>query len=431
MTSKSIATEEWTCFYDAVNQLSAVRKNSQLVSEYGYDGDGKRVWAIDYESSVAQKETIYIGNYFEFVREDEAAGQGEGAICESPDYCSYLPMIFQMPRGVSYYYADGQRIAMRDKDGVVSYLYGDQLGSVSAVADASGSLESRTLYEPWGTTRHRQGTSPTDYGYTGQMQEGDIYFYQSRWYDPAIGRFMQADTLVPLQVQGTQAFDRYAYVNNNPLRYTDPSGNWMCSDQYELSCAESYSEIMRFGQMHMKTTGLPFSYVLSGSYDFGLGKASPLNRYSDDVISPTVPSGHPVTNALMFIDLAVRLMEEFKPTQKYVPKDDLYWSVNITASENEMELTRFSFWVPEETIAIRTIEFRMSDSIRRTQLSINEVLVGPRSYSVDMRYRTSDPMLLLTFTVTCYGCMTGSYYKDSFTPSVSNSPRMYIFQLPQ
>lgn len=100
----------------------------------------------------------------------------------------------------------------------------DQLASVSAVADASGNLVSRTLYQPWGTTRYSQGTNPTDYAYTGQIQEGDIYFYQSRWYDPQLGRFMQADTIIPLQVQGTQAFDRYAYVNNNPLRYTDPSG---------------------------------------------------------------------------------------------------------------------------------------------------------------------------------------------------------------
>ena len=129
-----------------------------------------------------------------------------------------------MPHGISYYYADGQRIAMRDNDGVVSYLYGDQLGSVSTVADASGSLVSRTLYEPWGEIRHTEGTSPTEYGYTGQMQEGDIYFYNARWYDPAIVSFMQPDTIVPLQVQGTQAFDRYAYVNNNPLRYSDPSG---------------------------------------------------------------------------------------------------------------------------------------------------------------------------------------------------------------
>ena len=39
---------------------------------------------------------------------------------------------------------------------------------------------------------------------------------------------MQADTIVPMASQGTQAFDRYAYVNNNPLRYADPSGHRLC-----------------------------------------------------------------------------------------------------------------------------------------------------------------------------------------------------------
>jgi hypothetical protein len=43
--------------------------------------------------------------------------------------------------------------------------------------------------------------------------------------DPALGRFAQADSIIPLQTQGVQAWDRYAYVNNNPLRYTDPSGH--------------------------------------------------------------------------------------------------------------------------------------------------------------------------------------------------------------
>ena len=78
------------------------------------------------------------------------------------------------------------------------------------------------------------------------MQEGDICFYNASWpqvreaqrrgFDPLLGRFMQADTIVPLQVQGTQAFDRYAYVNNNPLRYTDPSGNRACDDYYGNGC---------------------------------------------------------------------------------------------------------------------------------------------------------------------------------------------------
>ena len=47
-------------------------------------------------------------------------------------------------------------------------------------------------------------------------------FYNARWYDPALGRFAQADSIVPPGVQG---LDRYAYVNNNPMRYTDPSGH--------------------------------------------------------------------------------------------------------------------------------------------------------------------------------------------------------------
>ena len=97
-------------------------------------------------------------------------------------------------------------------------------GNRVAELNAAGQVEERAYYLPWGGERGNQEIELTDYGYTGQMQEGDIYFYNARYYDPAIGRFMQADTIVP-PTQGTQAFDRYAYVNNNPLRYADPSGH--------------------------------------------------------------------------------------------------------------------------------------------------------------------------------------------------------------
>ena len=160
IVQRNTASGKWLNEYDAEDRLTETIKNGQIESSYLYDGDGKRVWSKDYEGYPAGelKETIYIGNYFESVREDEAAGQGEAPICESPDYCTYLPMIFQMPRGISYYYADSQRIAMKDNDGVVSYLYGDQLGSVSAVADANGNLVSTTLYHPCGTTEYSHGT---------------------------------------------------------------------------------------------------------------------------------------------------------------------------------------------------------------------------------------------------------------------------------
>jgi hypothetical protein len=47
-------------------------------------------------------------------------------------------------------------------------------------------------------------------------------FYNARWYDPALGRFAQADSIIPPGVQG---LDRYAYVNNSPMNYVDPTGH--------------------------------------------------------------------------------------------------------------------------------------------------------------------------------------------------------------
>jgi len=68
----------------------------------------------------------------------------------------------------------------------------------------------------------------TRYQYTGQFSyaaEFGLYFYNARWYDPALARFTSADTIIPEQTQGTQAWDRYAYVSNNPIRSIDPTGH--------------------------------------------------------------------------------------------------------------------------------------------------------------------------------------------------------------
>ncbi len=141
-----------------------------------------------------EEKTVFIPNYYE-----ETIRGTSDSIQSLPDspYKMYFPFVGGPDQlySRSYYYAGSERIAMK-KDGVVSYIYGDQLGSVSAVADGNGNLISKTLYHPWGTTRYAQGTSPTDYGYTGQMKEGDIYFYNARWYDPQLGRFMQTDALM-------------------------------------------------------------------------------------------------------------------------------------------------------------------------------------------------------------------------------------------
>lgn len=55
-------------------------------------------------------------------------------------------------------------------------------------------------------------------------------YYNARWYDPALGRFAQADTIIP-GVGNSSAWDRYAYALNNPLLYTDPTGHKPCDEE--------------------------------------------------------------------------------------------------------------------------------------------------------------------------------------------------------
>jgi RHS repeat-associated protein len=78
----------------------------------------------------------------------------------------------------------------------------------------------------WGEDRYTWGTTPTTYRYTGQRVEAGIglYYYGARWYDAALSRFVQADTVVP-KPENPQGFNRFAYVRNNPMRYIDPLGN--------------------------------------------------------------------------------------------------------------------------------------------------------------------------------------------------------------
>ncbi|MBV6397625.1 MAG: hypothetical protein HFACDABA_03239 [Anaerolineales bacterium] len=84
----------------------------------------------------------------------------------------------------------------------------------------------------FGETRYFIGDLKTDYTFTGQREEASLglYFFVARWLDPSLGRFTSPDTIVPTSTQGTQAWDRYAFVNNNPVRYTDPTGHMIVSD---------------------------------------------------------------------------------------------------------------------------------------------------------------------------------------------------------
>ena len=81
-------------------------------------------------------------------------------------------------------------------------------------------------YYPYGEERWASGTLPTDRRFTGQRWEQGLglYDYNARWYHPALGRFVSADTVVP-EPGNPQSLNRYSYVYNRPLVLNDPDGH--------------------------------------------------------------------------------------------------------------------------------------------------------------------------------------------------------------
>jgi RHS repeat-associated protein len=172
-------------------------------AEFVYDGDGARV-KQSIVTDQGEETTYFVGTYYELT--------GEAV--------------------TKYYYAGGQRIAMRT-EGNLAFLLGDHLGSTSLTTDGAGNVLAEQRYTAWGEVRFDSGELLTNYTYTGQYtyaSDFGLMFYNARWYDAGLGRFAQADSVVP---GGMQGMDRYAYVNNNPTRYIDPSGHALCSSLFD------------------------------------------------------------------------------------------------------------------------------------------------------------------------------------------------------
>ncbi|MFN3217667.1 MAG: RHS repeat-associated core domain-containing protein [Acidimicrobiales bacterium] len=114
----------------------------------------------------------------------------------------------------------------------------DHLGSV--IASTFLFLNDGTFqrYFPFGQRRGTT-TTPSPYGYTGQRRDNTgLMNYHSRYYDPLLGRFTQADTIVP-DPATPAAFNRYSYVINNPLKYVDPTGHCYGLDAESASRCEA------------------------------------------------------------------------------------------------------------------------------------------------------------------------------------------------
>jgi RHS repeat-associated protein len=188
-TTRVIGADSYSLAYDSENRLKTVQKNGAALAEFKYDGDGTRVQSI-----INGVTTRFVGEYYEVT--DSVV--------------------------TKYYGGTAMRVG-----GTLYYLLSDHLGSNSLILDTTGNVVGETRYTAWGEERSSTGTVSTDYTYTGQYSNTDdfgLMYYKARWYDPVLGRFAQADSVVP-DITQPQGYNRYTYAGNNPVKYSDPSGH--------------------------------------------------------------------------------------------------------------------------------------------------------------------------------------------------------------
>ncbi|MGJ5037601.1 MULTISPECIES: RHS repeat-associated core domain-containing protein [unclassified Bradyrhizobium] len=131
----------------------------------------------------------------------------------------------------------GMRVAQTSGSGTTvttRYFHTDHLGSISAISDQNGLVVERLSYDAWGKRRNINGTDDTTGSITSQTTRGftdheelsvaGLVHMNGRVYDPLLARFTSPDTITESPFS-TQGWNRYSYVGNDPLTFTDPSGH--------------------------------------------------------------------------------------------------------------------------------------------------------------------------------------------------------------
>ena len=203
--------------YDYENRLIEIT-GPKGKFRYIYNGAGSRIGVGEYKDFTWQWR-YYIGDLLEI--------NNEGIVDKS------------------HVIAGGRRIASITPEKYKYFFHVDHLGSTRLITDQNGNAVKEFYYEPFGKltaniefdySQHQfmhqeTGTlslSPTIRAYTGQKLDGSgLMYYRARYYNPDLGKFMQADPIVQNPLF-SQSFNRYSYVFNNPMNFIDPTGYKGC-----------------------------------------------------------------------------------------------------------------------------------------------------------------------------------------------------------
>jgi RHS repeat-associated protein len=132
-----------------------------------------------------------------------------------------------------YIFFGGKRVARRVASGTYYYV-SDHLGTARLITQADGTVCYEAVYYPWGVEQHVfTDTCPQNYKFTGKERDSETGLdnFGKRYHASSMGRFMSPDSLLILKQKliDPQQWNMYSYVRNNPLRFIDPTGMYLCN----------------------------------------------------------------------------------------------------------------------------------------------------------------------------------------------------------
>ncbi len=206
-----------TIIYTLYGKVSRIEQG-QFDYDFTYGPDHQRKMMEVYQNETLIRKVYYFGNY---ERHEEVSGTTHLFYIYSP---TGLTAIYKLADGAS--------------TGDLYYIHKDHLGSIQIVTNQNKAVLARYYYNAWGLKSNLDVATGTliqanddlpwlHRGYTGHehLSEIDLINMNGRMYDADLGMFISPDPHVQSPDHPVN-FNRYAYVLNNPLIYTDPSGEF-------------------------------------------------------------------------------------------------------------------------------------------------------------------------------------------------------------
>ena len=228
-------------------------ENGQLITQESTDGkDSNFIW--DSKSRLIQAAvndgTITTTSEYEYDFEDIRVAQTING--EETKYLIDNSRDFPQVREESdsdgtvkarYTYGLGASPILIVRNDNVFYYHGDQVDSTRLLTDDVGNVTDRYIYDAFGIALARIGNTENNYLYTGEQRDPitGFNYLRARYLDSHTGRFISRDPFDGIVVSPISR-NAYPYANQNPLRFTDPSGNFSLA---ELTTSVGISQIVQ------------------------------------------------------------------------------------------------------------------------------------------------------------------------------------------